>query len=221
MSITIKVGILLGQSDLWGRIPSFWQPYLDQQEVVLVTRAIGDNYHPSIDNIFRALETPPEQIKVVILGQDPYPQPSHATGLAFSVPKDLKVLPASLRNIYQELFDDLGVKRQSGDLSDWVDQGVMLLNRSLSIGKDGAESHRKKGWSEITLRVVKTVAQSGAVGVLWGRDAQEMSSYFHLKKILTSAHPSPLSAYRGFFGSKPFSKINQILLDQGDQPIIW
>lgn len=212
---------MLGQSDLWEKIPSFWQPYLDQQEVEIVTKAIGDNYHPSIDNIFRALQTPPEQIKVLILGQDPYPQPSHATGLAFSVPKDLKLLPASLRNIYQELFDDLGIKRQYGDLSDWVDQGVMLLNRSLSIGKGGIESHRKKGWSEITLRVVKTVAQSGAVGVLWGRDAQEMRAYFHHKKLLTSAHPSPLSAYRGFFGSKPFSKINQILLDQGNQPIIW
>ncbi len=217
----IKAGTLLERSNLWSQVPTFWQRHLDKEEVDRVWQAIGQNYQPSLPKIFAALCKPPEQIKVIILGQDPYPNVDHATGLAFSVPKELKKLPASLKNIYQELFSDLNIKRRSGDLSDWANQGVMLINRSLSIGIDGKESHRKKGWSEITERIIKCVADNGAIGVLWGNDAQEVRSFFSDDKLITSAHPSPLSAYRGFFGSKPFSKVNQILIKQADQPINW
>ena len=217
----MKAGILHEHSDLWSQIPSFWQQHLDKQKVDSLSQSIGDGFQPELERIFRAIDKPARQIKVLILGQDPYPNPDFATGLAFSVPKNSRQLPASLKNIYQELESDLKIKRDSGDLSDWADQGVMLLNRSLTIGSNGTESHRSKGWNEITERIVKCVANSGAIGVLWGNDAQQMSSLFNLAKLITSPHPSPLSAYRGFFGSKPFSKVNQILIDQGDQPIKW
>jgi uracil-DNA glycosylase len=221
MLITTTAGILHERSDLWSQIPSFWQQHLDKQEVDSVSQAIGDEYQPELKKIFRAIDKPANEIKVLILGQDPYPNSDYATGLAFSVPKNCRKLPASLKNIYQELHSDLNIKRDSGDLSDWADQGVMLLNRSLSIGRNGTESHRSKGWNEITQRIVKCVADSGAIGVLWGNDAQQMSSLFNLEKLITSPHPSPLSAYRGFFGSKPFSKVNQVLIDQADVPINW
>ena len=221
MLITMMVGILHERSDLWSQIPSFWQQLLVKQEVDSVSQAIGDRYQPELKKIFRAIEKPVNEIKVLILGQDPYPNSDYATGLAFSVPKNCQQLPASLKNIYQELESDLNIKRESGDLSDWADQGVMLLNRSLTIGSNGTESHRSKGWNEITQRIVKCVADSGAIGILWGNDAQQMSSLFNPAKLITSPHPSPLSAYRGFFGSKPFSKVNQILIDQADVPINW
>jgi uracil-DNA glycosylase len=208
-------------SDLWSQIPGFWQQHLDKRNVDSLSQSIGDGFQPELKKIFRAIDIPARQIKVLILGQDPYPNSDYATGLAFSVPKDCRQLPASLKNIYQELQSDLNIKRDSGDLSDWADQGVMLLNRSLTIGSNGTESHRSKGWNEITERIVKCVADSGAIGVLWGNDAQQMSSFFNPAKLITSPHPSPLSANRGFFGSKPFSKVNQILIDQGDQPINW
>jgi uracil-DNA glycosylase len=217
----MTAGILHERSDLWSQIPSFWQQLLDKKEVDSVSQAIGDRYQPELKKIFRAIDKPANEIKVLILGQDPYPNPDYATGLAFSVPKNCRQLPASLKNIYQEIQNDLNIQRDSGDLSDWADQGVMLLNRSLSIGSNGAESHRSKGWTEITQRIVKCVADRGAIGVLWGNDAQQMSSFFNPAKLITSPHPSPLSVYRGFFGSKPFSKVNQILIDQGDQPINW
>jgi uracil-DNA glycosylase len=217
----MKAGTLHERSDLWSHIPSFWQQHLDKQAVDSISQAIGDRYQPELKKIFRAIEKPVNEIKVLILGQDPYPNSDYATGLAFSVPKNYPQLPASLKNIYQELESDLKIKRNSGDLSDWADQGVMLLNRSLSIGRNGTESHRSKGWNEITQRIVKCVADSGAIGVLWGNDAQQMSSLFNPEKLITSPHPSPLSAYRGFFGSKPFSKVNQVLIDQADVPINW
>jgi uracil-DNA glycosylase len=217
----MTAGILHERSDLWSQIPSFWQQLLDKKEVDSVSQAIGDRYQPELKKIFRAVDKPANEIKVLILGQDPYPNSDYATGLAFSVPKNCRQLPASLKNIYQELQSDLNIKRDSGDLSDWADQGVMLLNRSLSIGSNGTESHRSKGWNEITQRIVKCVADSGAIGILWGNDAQQMSSLFNPAKLITSPHPSPLSAYRGFFGSKPFSKVNQILIDQADVPINW
>jgi uracil-DNA glycosylase len=217
----MTAGILREHSDLWSQIPSFWQQHLDEEEVALVSQAIGYEYQPEFKKIFRAIDKPADEVKVLILGQDPYPNPDYATGLAFSVPKNSQQLPASLKNIYQELQSDLNIKRDSGDLSDWADQGVMLLNRSLSIGNNGTESHRNKGWNEITHRIVKCVADHGAIGVLWGNDAQQMSPLFKPAKLITSPHPSPLSAYRGFFGSKPFSKVNQILISEGNQPINW
>jgi uracil-DNA glycosylase len=126
-----------------------------------------------------------------------------------------------LRNIFKELSDDLSIERTNGDLSDWASQGVMLLNRTLTIGKNGTNDHRGSSWRLVTERIVKVVADNGAIAVLWGNDAQELKGYFNSDHVISSAHPSPLSAYRGFFGSKPFSKVNQLLLAKGAQKINW
>ena len=212
---------LLEQFSLWDQLPSAWKKLLDQDEINKVEEAIGDDYQPDSDLIFRALEIPPSGVKVLILGQDPYPNNDQAMGLAFSIPSKSTVLPASLRNIFKELSDDLSIARTNGDLSDWASQGVMLLNRTLTIGKNGTVDHRSSGWRLVTERIVKVVASNGAIAVLWGNDAQEMESYFQSDHVISSAHPSPLSAYRGFFGSRPFSKVNQLLLAKGEQKIDW
>jgi uracil-DNA glycosylase len=198
-----------------------WKKLLDQDEINKVGKAIGDNYQPDLGLIFRALEISPSNVKVLILGQDPYPRFDHAMGLAFSIPSKSAVLPASLRNIFKELSDDLSIERTNGDLSDWASQGVMLLNRTLTIGKNGTNDHRGSSWRLVTERIVKVVADNGAIAVLWGNDAQEMRGFFKSDHVISSPHPSPLSAYRGFFGSKPFSKINQLLLAKGAQKINW
>jgi uracil-DNA glycosylase len=212
---------LLEQFSLWDHLPSAWKKLLDQDEINKVEKTIGDDYQPDLDLIFRALEISPSDVKVLILGQDPYPRFDHAMGLAFSIPSKSAVLPASLKNIFKELSDDLNIERTNGDLSDWASQGVMLLNRTLTIGKNGTNDHRSSGWRLVTERIVKVVADNGAIAVLWGNDAQEMESYFQSDHVISSAHPSPLSAYRGFFGSKPFSKINQLLIAKGAQKINW
>jgi uracil-DNA glycosylase len=212
---------LLEQFSLWDQLPSAWKKLLDQDEINKVEKAISDNYQPDLGLIFRALEISPSDVKVLILGQDPYPRFDHAMGLAFSIPSKSAVLPASLKNIFKELSDDLNIERTNGDLSDWASQGVMLLNRTLTIGKNGTNDHRSSGWRLVTERIVKVVADNGAIAVLWGNDAQEMESYFQSDHVISSAHPSPLSAYRGFFGSKPFSKINQLLIAKGAQKINW
>jgi uracil-DNA glycosylase len=212
---------LLEQFSLWDQLPSVWKKLLDQDEINKVEKAIGDNYQPDLGLIFRALEISPSNVKVLILGQDPYPRFDHAMGLAFSIPSKSAVLPASLRNIFKELSDDLSIERTNGDLSDWASQGVMLLNRTLTIGKNGTNDHRGSSWRLVTERIVKVVADNGAIAVLWGNDAQEMEIYYQSDDVISSAHPSPLSAYRGFFGSKPFSKVNQLLLAKGAQKINW
>jgi uracil-DNA glycosylase len=212
---------LLEQFSLWDQLPSVWKKLLDQDEINKVEKAIGDNYQPDLGLIFRALEISPSNVKVLILGQDPYPRFDHAMGLAFSIPSKSAVLPASLRNIFKELSDDLSIERTNGDLSDWASQGVMLLNRTLTIGKNGTNDHRGSSWRLVTERIVKVVADNGAIAVLWGNDAQELKGYFNSDHVISSAHPSPLSAYRGFFGSKPFSKVNQLLLAKGAQKINW
>jgi uracil-DNA glycosylase len=212
---------LLEQFSLWDQLPSSWKKLLDQDEINKVEKAIGDNYQPDLGLIFRALEISPSNVKVLILGQDPYPRFDHAMGLAFSIPSKSAVLPASLRNIFKELSDDLSIERTNGDLSDWASQGVMLLNRTLTIGKNGTNDHRGSSWRLVTERIVKVVADNGAIAVLWGNDAQELKGYFNSDHVISSAHPSPLSAYRGFFGSKPFSKVNRLLLAKGAQKINW
>ncbi len=212
---------LLEQFSLWDQLPSVWKKLLDQDEINKVEKAIGDNYQPDLGLIFRALEISPSNVKVLILGQDPYPRFDHAMGLAFSIPSKSAVLPASLRNIFKELSDDLSIERTNGDLSDWASQGVMLLNRTLTIGKNGTNDHRGSSWRLVTERIVKVVADNGAIAVLWGNDAQEMESFFQSDHVISSVHPSPLSAYRGFFGSKPFSKVNQLLIAKGAQKINW
>jgi uracil-DNA glycosylase len=212
---------LLEQSSFWDQIPSSWKNLLDQGELDAVKRSIGTNYQPALNQIFRSLVVPPPKVKVLILGQDPYPRNDFAMGLAFSVPAETTTLPASLRNIFKELFDDLKIERANGDLSDWASQGVLLLNRTLTIGKDGISNHRSSGWNLITERIVKYVADNGAIAILWGNDAQEMQGFFKPDQVIKSAHPSPLSAYRGFFGSKPFSKVNDLLIAKGEQAIKW
>ncbi len=175
---------------------------------------------PSKDLIFKAFECDPKSVSVVIFGQDPYPNAEHAMGLAFSVKKNIRKLPASLRNIFAEIKSDIGgADPIDGDLAYLSEQGVMLLNRGLAL-----ELESKKVsplWYQFTNEVAKILGTMGVVGIFWGNRAQELVEYFPANKRILSAHPSPLSAYKGFFGSKPFSKVNNILYSEGKKPIEW
>ncbi len=173
---------------------------------------------------FHALAlTPPEAVRVVILGQDPYPTPGHGMGLAFSVSPDVRPLPASLRNIFKELAEDTGDRLPNGDLSGWARQGVLLLNTHLSVPAGQPAGHAKLGWEQLTAQVMDRVSAGPTAFVLWGKPAQAQKKHIrpgdHL--IHESAHPSPLSASRGFFGSRPFSKVNAWLDGRGDRAIDW
>lgn len=175
---------------------------------------------PSRDLIFRALELDLEKVRVVIFGQDPYPTPGNAMGLAFSVRKEITRVPVSLCNIFKELQSDVGVEvPKNGDLSGWEKSGVLLLNRILTTRIGESAAHTSLGWNLITDYIAKELGSRGVVAVLWGKSAQELSQYFQYQ--ISSAHPSPLSAYRGFFGSKPFSQVNELLVAQGKEPIDW
>ena len=176
---------------------------------------------PTHDLIFRALHHPISHTRVVIVGQDPYPRKGHAHGLAFSVDSSVTPLPASLRNIFVELKSDCDITRRNGDLSDWADQGVMLLNRILSTDTGSSMAHAKLGWEEITNAIASVLGKEKVVVVLWGKYAAQLSGYFENEMVITSAHPSPLSAYRGFFGSQPFSTINSKLTELGMPGIHW
>ena len=176
---------------------------------------------PSFDLIFRALRHPISHTRVVIIGQDPYPTKGHAHGLAFSVDSSVTPLPASLRNIFEELKSDCDITRRNGDLSDWADQGVMLLNRILSTDTGSSMAHAKLGWEEITNTIASVLGNQPVVAVLWGKYAAQLSGYFKDEMVITSAHPSPLSAYRGFLGSQPFSAINSKLTERGMPAINW
>lgn len=196
-------------------------------------RAEHASHHPTLpssNNIFRAFQLPLDQVKVLIVGQDPYPTPGHPVGLSFCVAPDVDPIPASLRNIYQEMMDDLGLPRPSnGDLTPWVVQGVMLLNRSLTVRSGAPNSHQGKGWEKITEQAIKALNsrrdESGRplplVAILWGRNAKSLESLLTNAKIIKSPHPSPLSASRGFFGSRPFSRTNAYLEEMGTSPIDW
>ena len=179
---------------------------------------------PPADRIFAALEAcPPEETRVVILGQDPYPTPGHAHGLAFSVAPDIRPLPRSLGNIFKELQADLGRVPPDGDLRFWAAQGVLLLNDVLTVPAGAARGHRKLGWQKLVPQVLDALADRPRAFLLWGNDARShaprLGGHGHL--VLQSAHPSPLSARRGFFGSRPFSRVNAWLTEQGQQPINW
>lgn len=177
---------------------------------------------PEYENVMRALSVSIESISVVIIGQDPYPGPGHAHGLAFSVSSDITPLPASLRNIFLELESDVGIPvSANGDLSRWAEQGVLLLNRILTTESGYSLKHELHGWQEITNEIARTLGQRSVVAILWGKNAQELSHLFDPGLTITSAHPSPLSAYRGFFGSKPFSQTNQLLESIGLPAIRW
>ena len=175
---------------------------------------------PSKELIFKAFECNPKDVPVVIFGQDPYPNQSHAMGLAFSVTDDVSPLPASLRNIFLELISDIGGDvPNAGDLSFLSEQGVMLLNRGLTLDLKTKKVHPL--WYEFTDEVAQVLAMLGVVGIFWGKQAQELAKYFPVNKRILGVHPSPLSAYKGFFGSKPFSKVNEILLADDKTAINW
>ena len=213
--------ILLVPSNLTSLVPPAWREIVDLEDVAQIGANLGQNFLPSSKLIFKSLEVDPDDVKVVIVGQDPYPNSQHAMGLAFSVPAEVGVLPASLKNIYKELEADLGIIRDNGDLSAWLEQGVLLLNMSLTVLPNESGSHSKIGWQVITQQIISDVAKRGAVAVLWGREAQLMSKYFAIEDQFIAPHPSPLSVYRGFYGSKPFSKVNSRLVEKGLTPIKW
>ena len=181
-----------------------------------------DSYLPNSELVMRALSRDMHQTKVLILGQDPYPNPSYPVGLAFSICQKETVFPPSLKNIFKELKADVGVDiPKSGDLSPWAEQGVVLLNRTLTCRTGESNSHVDSGWRSFTELCVEKIASLGAIAILWGNNAQECSKYFATDKLITAPHPSPLSAHRGFFGSKPFSRANASLMAAGKDPIDW
>jgi uracil-DNA glycosylase len=186
--------------------------------------AAGRHYLPAGDRVLRAFQRPLDDVKVLIVGQDPYPTPGHPIGLSFAVDAHVRPLPRSLSNIYQELEADLGIPRAShGDLSAWSDQGVMLLNRVLTVAPGAPASHRGWGWEKVTEHAIRTLVarDTALVAVLWGRDAAGLRPLLGQTPIIESAHPSPLSASRGFFGSRPFSRANELLERQGAEPVDW
>ncbi len=186
--------------------------------------AEGRRYLPAGDDVLRAFRRPLADVRVLIVGQDPYPTPGHPIGLSFAVDRHVRPLPRSLTNIYRELADDLGIPpAPHGDLSAWSDQGVMLLNRVLTVTPGEPGSHRGWGWEKVTEHAIRAlVARGGAlVAILWGRDAASLRPLLGDTPIIASAHPSPLSASRGFFGSRPFSRANDLLRDQGAAPVDW
>jgi uracil-DNA glycosylase len=186
--------------------------------------AAGRAYVPAGDHIFRAFQRPLKDVRVLIVGQDPYPTPGHPIGLSFAVDAHVRPLPPSLRNIYQELGTDLGLSMPAhGDLTTWADRGVMLLNRVLTVRPGEAASHRGRGWEEVTACAIDALARRGGplAAILWGRDAQSLKASLGPVPWVESVHPSPLSAHRGFFGSRPFSRVNRLLEEQGGQPVDW
>ncbi|MGD7788386.1 uracil-DNA glycosylase [Propionibacteriaceae bacterium Y1700] len=186
--------------------------------------AAGRGYLPAGENVLRAFTLPLPRVRVLVVGQDPYPTPGHAVGLSFSVAPEVRPVPRSLANIYRELHADLGVPvAPHGDLSAWFDQGVLLLNRVLTVGPGRSGSHRGKGWEKVTQAAIEALAARGGplVALLWGRDAQTLAPMLGEVPHIMSAHPSPMSADRGFFGSRPFSRVNALLAEQGADPIDW
>ena len=194
--------------------------------------AAGRGYLPAGDAVFRAFRQPLADVRVLIVGQDPYPTPGHPIGLSFAVERHVRPLPRSLVNLYAELRDDVGSAGEEGwdppshgDLSGWADQGVLLLNRVLTVRPGEANSHRGRGWETVTDCAVRALAElatsSPMAAILWGRPAQSLKKLLGDIPCIESAHPSPLAAYRGFFGSRPFSRANALLAERGGEPVDW
>lgn len=184
----------------------------------------GRGYLPAGDHVLRAFRQPFASVRVLVVGQDPYPTPGHPIGLSFAVERHVRPLPRSLGNIYRELHDDLGIPPAShGDLSRWSEQGVLLLNRVLTVRPGSPGSHRGQGWEQVTETAIRALAARGGplVAVLWGRDARDLQPMLGAVPCIQSPHPSPLSASRGFFGSRPFSRVDAALREQGAEPIDW
>ncbi|MGJ9411523.1 uracil-DNA glycosylase [Aeromicrobium sp. CF4.19] len=186
--------------------------------------AAGHPYLPAGDAVLRAFAEPMADVRVLVVGQDPYPTPGHPMGLSFSVQPDVRPLPRSLVNIYRELHDDLGIEpAPHGDLSAWAGQGVLLLNRALTVRAGESGSHRGRGWEAVTERAIVALVErrTPLVAILWGRHAQELAPLLGDTPLVRSVHPSPLSASKGFFGSRPFSRANELLRAQGAEPPDW
>ncbi|MFZ9743910.1 MAG: uracil-DNA glycosylase [Aquiluna sp.] len=204
-----------------------WLPLISAQKSRLnriFEQLKDEDFVPQPTNIFRAFQDSPKSFRVLILGQDPYPNPAHAIGLAFAVPGGTKPFPPSLQNILTELQDDLNLEIRPSSITHWQDRGVMLLNRHLTTKANETGGHFQLGWDEFTLAAVKflvAVRKEKLVAILWGNKAQELKSELGAAKVISSAHPSPLSAYRGFFGSRPFTKANQLLEEMGEAPMEW
>ena len=193
-------------------------------EFLRAEAAAGRPYLPAGDRILRAFQQPFVEVRVLIVGQDPYPTPGHAVGLSFSVSADTRPLPASLRNIFREYAEDLSLPApSSGDLAPWAAQGVCLLNRSLTVVPGQPNAHQGKGWEPVTEQAIRALAARGGplVAVLWGRNARNLRPLLGDVPAVESAHPSPLSAHNGFFGSRPFSRVNELLVEQGAAPVDW
>ncbi|MER6917200.1 uracil-DNA glycosylase [Streptomyces sp. NPDC000594] len=186
--------------------------------------AAGRTYLPAGAHVLRAFQQPFADVRVLIVGQDPYPTPGHAVGLSFSVAPEVRPVPPSLDNIFREMHADLGHPRPSnGDLTPWAEQGVLLLNRALTTAPRKPAAHRGKGWEEVTEQAIRALVARGTplVSVLWGRDARNLRPLLGELPAIESSHPSPMSADRGFFGSRPFSRVNELLERQGARPVDW
>ena len=217
--------------DTWrDRVAPDWREVLEPaagtlEELAAFLRrevASGRGYLPDPRRVLRAFETPLDAVRVLVVGQDPYPTPGDAVGLSFSVAAG-HPMPRSLANIARELRADTGEELRSGDLSPWEAQGVMLLNRVLTVAPGEAGSHRRRGWETVTGLAIEALAARGGplTAILWGREAQASGAALGTVPCVESAHPSPLSASRGFFGSRPFSRTNAALAAQGAVPIVW
>lgn len=207
----------------WREILSVYESKINEIGRELQSRAdSGERILPDRKFVFRALEIPPDEVKVLVIGQDPYPNIQDACGLSFSVTPRKSGLPGSLMNIQKEIITDIGSTASAdGDLTRWAEQGVMLLNRVLTVTAGASGSHSRLGWEEITHDIAKTVAEKGAIGLLWGNSARELAHLFEEDRRIEGVHPSPLSAHRGFLGSKPFSAINRLLINSDRTPITW
>jgi uracil-DNA glycosylase len=186
--------------------------------------AAGRRYLPAGENVLRAFKQPFDDVRALIVGQDPYPTPGNPVGLSFSVDPSVRRLPGSLVNIFREYSEDLGFPRPSnGDLTPWAERGVLLLNRVLTVEPGKPGSHRGKGWEEVTEQAISALAKRDRplVAILWGRDARNLAPVLGDTPLIESAHPSPMSASNGFFGTKPFSRANQLLQGQGADPVDW
>lgn len=204
-------------------VHSSWDPILKPfaGDIAKILDSLDENsLTPARHRIFSALDLPLSEVRCIIIGQDPYPTAGNAHGLAFSVPSEIAKIPQSLKNIFIELHSDLGFDiPHSGNLENWSREGVLLLNRVLTTEVGKSNAHRHLGWQTVTQAIAEAASRRGAVAILWGREAQSLAPLF--KDSISSAHPSPLSAYRGFFGSKPFSKVNEILRSSGRTEIDW
>ena len=206
---------------LFDLLPKEWQLAIPAAKEILDGLKLEGPYIPKPENIFASFVQPISEIKICIIGQDPYPNPEHAMGLAFSIPPNVPNLPPTLKNIFKELESDLGFTPSNGDLSQWQARGVMLLNTSLTTIPNLSQGHSKLGWEKFTNEVVAYLAKFPVVFILWGKSAEALARFIPESNCLIGVHPSPLSSYRGFFGSKPFSRANKRLAELGISSVDW